>query len=176
MRFQTRRATPWRSFLKSAWRTPPAVPAAFSSKPCAGFWQQYQRIDKACAWVLKILKPDNGEMYLAEMTPNVEAALAFRRRQNFDNKRKLMIAVAERHLYSPIADPIVRNIMTLMFCRTIIPVCATELNFRKLTGTIRAFPDFVKIFGHKMPIQIYSNRKWLHSTRCLPRIKNTRNL
>ena len=49
----------------------------FLIKALRSFWNQYQRIDAACAWVLKILKPDNGEMFLAEMPPNVEAALAF---------------------------------------------------------------------------------------------------
>src|SRR5664280_2973755 len=28
------------------------------------FWQQYQRIDQASAWVQKILRPENGELYL----------------------------------------------------------------------------------------------------------------
>ena len=28
------------------------------------FWQQYQRIDSACAWAQRILKPDNGEIPL----------------------------------------------------------------------------------------------------------------
>ncbi len=57
----------------------------FLIKALRSFWQQYRRIDQASAWVQKILKPDNGEMFLAEMPPNVEAALTFRRHQNFDN-------------------------------------------------------------------------------------------
>jgi hypothetical protein len=52
----------------------------FLIKVLCSFWQQYQRVDQACAWVSKLIKPDNGELYLAEMPPNVEAALAFRRR------------------------------------------------------------------------------------------------
>src|SRR5207247_213544 len=56
----------------------------FLIKVLRAFWQQYQRIDSACAWVGKILKPANGELYLAELPPNVQAALAFRRRHHFD--------------------------------------------------------------------------------------------
>ncbi len=111
------------------------------------FWQQYQRVDQACAWVQKILKPENGEMYLAEMPPNVEAAIAFRRRHCFDNNRKLAAAVAERHLGCQISDSIARNVMTLRLCREIIPMCGEELNFRKLTGTTRAFPNIKRILG-----------------------------
>ncbi len=111
------------------------------------FWQQYQRVDQACAWVKKILKPENGEMYLAEMPPNVEAALAFRRRWKLDNKRMLMQAVAKHHLRTAIANPIARSVMTLMFCRAIIPLCRDELDFRSLTGSSRAFPEFQKVFG-----------------------------
>jgi hypothetical protein len=44
------------------------------------FRRQHQRIEAACACVPKIVKPDNGEMYLAEMPPNGGAAPAFRRR------------------------------------------------------------------------------------------------
>jgi hypothetical protein len=119
----------------------------FLIKVLRSFWQQYQRIDQACAWVQKILKPDNGEMYLAEMPPNVEAALAFRRRQNFDNRRKLAAEVVERHICCQINDFMPRNVMTLRLCREIISMCGDELYFRKLTGTTRAFPDISKILG-----------------------------
>ncbi len=111
------------------------------------FWQQYRRVDQASAWVQKILKPENGEMYLAEMPPNVEAAIAFRRRHCFDNKRKLATVVAERHVCCQISDSIARNVMTLRLCREIIPMCGEELNFRKLTGTTRAFPNIKRILG-----------------------------
>ncbi|MGA3267118.1 MAG: N-6 DNA methylase [Verrucomicrobiota bacterium] len=121
----------------------------FLIKVLRAFWRQYQRIDAASAWVAKILKPDNGELYLAELPPNVEAALAFRRRNNLDNPRELMIAVAENHLRTAIVDPTVRNVVILMFCRTIISLCANELNFQKLTGQSRAFPRFESVLGKR---------------------------
>jgi len=148
----------------------------FLIKALRCFWQQYQRIDSACAWVVKMLKPDNGELYLAELPPDVEAALAFRRRWNFNNKRKLMIAVAERHLCTVIVDPIVRSVAILMFCRGIIPLCAAEINFHKLTGATRAFPDFSKIFGDTPKVQQCRKHKRRPFMRHLPRIENARNL
>jgi hypothetical protein len=139
----------------------------FLIKALRSFWLQYQRIDKAYAWVLKILKPYNGEMFLAEMPPNVEAALAFRHRWNLDNKRKLMIAVAENHVRTTIKDPLMRGAETLMFCRAIIPLCLEDIHFRKLTGTKRAFPDFDKVFGNTISIQMCGNRGRHQSfTRC----------
>jgi hypothetical protein len=140
------------------------------------FWQQYQRIDQASAWVQKILRPENGELYLAERHPNVETALDFRRRWSFDSKRRLMLAIVERHLHTALSDPIGRNVATLMFCRAIIPLCAAELNFRSLRGTSRAFPDFGGVFGVPTSIHARGNRHGLHKpNRCLPRPPNTIN-
>ena len=111
------------------------------------FWQQYQRIDQASAWVQKILQPENGELYLAELPPNVEAALAFRRRWKLDDRRELAIEVAERHLRGRTTQRIPRNVATMILCRGIIPLCREALHFRELTGTKRAFPDLRLVFG-----------------------------
>jgi hypothetical protein len=119
----------------------------FLIKVLRSFWQQYQRIDRACGWVQKILKPENGEVYLAELPPNVEAAIAFRRRWNLDSKRKLMLVVGENHVRGAIEEPIKRGVATLMFCRALIPLCREELHFRSLTGSTKAFPKFETIFG-----------------------------
>jgi hypothetical protein len=139
----------------------------FLIKVLRAFWRQYSRIDAACAWVQQILNPDNGEMYLAKMPPNVEAALVFRRRWNFHNKRKLMQAVAEHHVHTNIKNPITRIVATLMFCRSIIPLCVEDIYFRKLTGTERAFPDLTKVFDDTVSIQMWGNRGRHQSfTRC----------
>ncbi len=119
----------------------------FLIKILRAFWQQYKRVDDACAWVHKILKPDNGEMLLAELPPNVNAAVAFRRHWNFDNKRKLMLDVAEHHIRTVISNPIARSVATLMFCRAIIPLCHEQLHFRCLPGATQAFPKFQTVFG-----------------------------
>ena len=111
------------------------------------FWRQYQRIDQSCAWVQKILRPENGELYLAELPPNVEAALGFRRRWNLDNRRELASEIAERHLRCPIPLKTPRNVATLNLCRGIIPLCREALHFQALTGAKRAFPEVRHIFG-----------------------------
>lgn len=116
-------------------------------KVLRAFWRQYQRIDAAVAWIQKILKPENGEMFLAEMPPNVEAALDFRQRRNFENGRELLGAICERQLHTTIVDPIKRNVATLMFCRAIVALCPEELNFRSLVGSCKALPEFQIVFG-----------------------------
>ena len=119
----------------------------FLIKVLRSFWQQYQRIDQASAWLQKILRPENGELYLAELPPNVEAALGFRRRWKLDDRRELASAVAERHLRCQTPQRVPRSVATLVLCRGIIPLCGETLHFRELTGTRRAFPDLRRVFG-----------------------------
>ena len=110
------------------------------------FWQQYQRIDQASAWVQKILRPENGELYLAELPPNVEAALGFRRRWHFDDPRELVLAITRRHLRCPIPGSDTRKFATLNLCRGILSLCAESLHFQKLTGTKRGFEGLRNVF------------------------------
>ena len=134
----------------------------FLIKVLRAVWSQYQQIEKATAWVKNW--QNGGD--LLDTPPNVQQARAFRERWNFDSKRKLMKSVVERHLRTSINDPIVRSVATLRFCRTIIPLCGEELNFRVLIGTNRAFPEFGKIFGHTAPVQIcVSSRRRQSFTR-----------
>jgi hypothetical protein len=130
----------------------------FLIKVLRAFWRQYQRIDAACAWVVDLSRPKDDELNLAAMPPNVENALRFRRRWNLDSKRKLMLAIAQNHVRNMISNPTTRNVLTLMFCRAIMPLCVEDLHFRKLTGTERAFPDFGKVFDGAVSIGICRNR------------------
>ena len=117
-------------------------------------WEQYQKLDKATAWVKQWQNGGN----LLDTPPNVQSARELRARWNLDSKRKLMMDVVERHLRASITDPIARSVTILMCCRTIIPLCGADLNFRALTGTNRAFPDFGNLFGNTAPIQICFSR------------------
>lgn len=119
----------------------------FLIKVLRAFWRQYQRVDAACVWVQKTLKPDNGELYLAELPPNVEAALAFRRRHHFDNRRELAARVVERHVRVPRPGPVARNVMTLCLARACVNFCHEALGFRGLVGRTRAFPNFRLVLG-----------------------------
>ena len=118
-------------------------------------WEQYQKLDQATVWVKQWQNGGN----LLDTPPNVQQAREFRARWNLDCKRKLMMNVVERHLRGSTAGLIVRSISTLMFCRAIIPLCGAELNFRILTGTNRAFPDFGIVFGNIAQIQICVGRR-----------------
>jgi hypothetical protein len=82
-------------------------------KVLRAFWRHYRRIVAASAWVAKILKPDNGEMFLAELPSNVEAAIDFRRRHGLESRRELAIKIAEQHLRCPDLGNIKRNVATL---------------------------------------------------------------
>jgi hypothetical protein len=114
----------------------------FLIKALRSFWQQYQRIDAACVWVQKILKPDNGEMYLAEMPPNVEAALAFRRRQNFDNRRILIAQILLRHIFGVDKDPGALEVAKTNIWKEAVKLSPADYNYRLLkTDVVKILPN-----------------------------------
>ncbi len=139
------------------------------------FWPQYQRIDQACVWVSKILKPDNGELYLAELPPNVEAALGFRKKWHFDSRRELASAVLERHLRCPTASQAVRHKITISLCREIIGLCKSELHFRNLRGNTQAFPNFERIFNGSVSAEVCYHRRQSLFMGFLPKPSGSRN-
>ena len=96
------------------------------------FWQQYQRIDQACAWVRKILRPENGELYLAELPPNVEAALGFRRRQNLDNRRVLIAQILLRHIFGVDKDPGAIEVAKTNIWKEAVKLSPADYNYRLL--------------------------------------------
>ena len=118
-------------------------------------WRHYQRIDEACRWVNNW--QNGGD--LLNTPPNVQQAREFRQQWNFDSRRILVAEVVQRHLRCKISDPIERMIVTLGLCREIIPLCGEELNFRKLIGTTRAFPNFDKVFREKAPVPMCSRSR-----------------
>lgn len=114
----------------------------FLIKVLRGFWREYQRIDQACAWVQKILRPDNGEMYLAEMPPNVEAALEFRRRQNFDNRRILIAQILLRHIFGVDKDPGALGVAKTNIWKEAVKLSPADYNYRLLkTNVVKILPN-----------------------------------
>jgi hypothetical protein len=106
------------------------------------FWQQYQRVDQACAWVQKILRPENGEMYLAEMPPNVEAALAFRRRQNLDNRRVLIAQILLRHIFGVDKDAGALAVAKTNIWKEAVKLSPADYNYRLLKmDVVRILPN-----------------------------------
>jgi hypothetical protein len=114
----------------------------FLIKVLRSFWQQYQRIDQACAWVNRILKPGNGELYLAEMPPNVEAALAFRRCQNLENHRVLIAQILLRHIFGVDKDPGAIEVAKTNIWKEAVKLSPAHYNYRELkTDVVRILPN-----------------------------------
>lgn len=114
----------------------------FLIKVLRTFWQQYQRIDQACAWVQKILRPENGELYLAELPPNVEAALGFRRRQNLDNRRVLIAQILLRHIFGVDKDLGALEVAKTNIWKEAVKLSPADYNYRLLkTDVVRILPN-----------------------------------
>jgi len=113
----------------------------FLIKVLRAFWRQYQRIDAAVAWIQKILKPENGEMFLAEMPPNVEAALAFRRRHHFDNRRILIAQIFSRHIFLNKGSAIRASVTKMQLAIAAIRLSPADFYFKRLTGSEPLFPS-----------------------------------
>jgi hypothetical protein len=106
------------------------------------FWQQYQRIDQASIWVQRILRPENGELYLAELPPNVEAALGFRRRQNFENRRVLIAQILLRHIFGVDKDPGALEVAKTNIWKEAVKLSPADYDYRELkTDVVRILPN-----------------------------------
>ena len=114
----------------------------FLIKVLRAFWQHYQRIDCACAWVEKILKPANGELYLAELPPNVEAAVASRRRHSFDNRRVLIAQILLRHIFGADKDAGAIEVAKTNIWKEAVKLSPADYNYRLLkTDVVRILPN-----------------------------------
>jgi hypothetical protein len=137
----------------------------FLIKALRSFWNQYQRIDKACAWVLKILKPDNGEMFLAEMPPNVEAALAFRRSQNLDNRRILIAQILLRHIFGVDKDPGALEVAKTNIWKEAVKLSPADYNYRDLkTDVVKILPNLELNFhcaDSLVDVELKKQTEWL---------------
>jgi hypothetical protein len=114
----------------------------FLIKVLRAFWRQYQRIDVAIAWIQKILKPENGEMFLGEMPPNVEAALAFRRAHNFDTRRILIAQILLRHIFGGDKDRGAIEVAKTNIWKEAVKLSPADYNYRQLkTDVVKILPN-----------------------------------
>jgi hypothetical protein len=129
------------------------------------FWQQYQRIDAACAWAQRILKPDNGEMFLAEMPPNVEAALAFRRQHNFDTRRILIAQILLRHIFGVDKDPGAIEVAKTNIWKEAVKLSPADYNYRELkTDVVKILPNLELNFhcaDSLVDVELEQQARWL---------------
>ncbi|MDD5140239.1 MAG: hypothetical protein PHY43_08285 [Verrucomicrobiales bacterium] len=137
----------------------------FLIKVLRAFWRQYQRIDAAGAWVQKILKPENGEMYLAEMPPNVEAALAFRRSHNFDTRRILIAQILLRHIFGVDKDPGALEVAKTNIWKEAVKLSPADYNYRELkTDVVKILPNLELNFhcaDSLVDVELEKQTKWL---------------
>jgi hypothetical protein len=108
----------------------------FLIKVLRAFWRQYQRIDQASHWVVDLIRPQNGELYLAEMPPNVEAALAFRRRHHFDGHRILIAQILLRHIFGVDKDPGALEVAKTNIWKEAVKLSPESYNYRLLKAEI----------------------------------------
>ncbi len=137
----------------------------FLIKVLRAFWRQYQRIDHACAWVAKILKPDNGELYLAELPPNVEAALTFRRTHNFDTRRILIAQILLRHIFGGDKDPGAIEVAKTNIWKEAVKLSPADYNYRELkTDVVKILPNLELNFhcaDSLVDVELEKQSQWL---------------
>lgn len=114
----------------------------FLIKILRAFWRQYRRIDDASAWVHKMFKPGAGELSFADLPPNVEAALGFRRRQNFDNRRVLIAQILLRHIFGVDKDPGAIEVAKTNIWKEAVKLSPADYNYRLLkTEIVKILPN-----------------------------------
>jgi hypothetical protein len=114
----------------------------FLIKVLRAFWRQYQRIEAACAWVRNIFRPDNGELFLAEVPPGLDAALAFRRRWRLDDRRLLIAQILLRHVFGVDKDPGALEVAKTNIWKEAVKLAPSDYNYRLLgTDVVRILPN-----------------------------------
>ena len=114
----------------------------FLIKTLRCFWLQYQRVEKASHWVVELTSHKDGELYLAEMPPNVENALAFRRRQNLDNARILIAQILLRHIFGVDKDPGALEVAKTNIWKEAVKLSPEAYNYRLLkTDIVKILPN-----------------------------------
>ncbi|HTA95252.1 MAG TPA: N-6 DNA methylase [Verrucomicrobiae bacterium] len=137
----------------------------FLIKALRSFWNQYQRIDKASRWVIELTRPKDGEMYLAEMPPNVENALAFRRVQNLDNRRILIAQILLRHIFGADKDSGALEVAKTNIWKEAVKLSPADYNYRDLkTDVVKILPNLSLNFNcadSLVDVELTKQAEWL---------------
>jgi len=104
----------------------------FLIKVLRAFWRQYQRIEQASHWFVELTRSKDGELYLAELPPNVEAAQAFRRRHSFDNNRVLIARVLLWHIFGVDKDAGALEVAKTNIWKEAVKLSPADYNYRLL--------------------------------------------
>ena len=104
----------------------------FLIKVLRAFWGQYQRVEAASHWVVELTRSRDGELYLAELPPNVAAAQAFRSRHQFDNARVLIARILLRHIFGLDKDAGAIEVAKTNIWKEAVKLSPDDYNYRLL--------------------------------------------
>ena len=104
----------------------------FLIKVLRAFWAQYQRVESASHWVVELTRSRDGELYLAELPPNVAAAQAFRSRHQFDNARVLIARILLRHIFGLDKDAGAIEVAKTNIWKEAVKLSPDDYNYRLL--------------------------------------------
>ncbi len=104
----------------------------FLIKVLRAFWRQYQRVEAASRWVVELTRSRDGELYLAELPPNVAAAQAFRERHQFDNARVLIARILLRHVFGLDKDAGAIEVAKTNIWKEAVKLSPDDYNYRLL--------------------------------------------
>jgi hypothetical protein len=122
----------------------------FLIKVLRAFWRQYQRIDAACEWVVKITGNDTskvgqGGLNLVaanDLPPNIVAAQKFRSQYNFDTRRILIAQILLRHIFGDDKDPGAIEVAKTNIWKEAVKLSPADYNYRQLkTDVVKILPN-----------------------------------
>ncbi len=122
----------------------------FLIKVLRAFWRQYQRIDAACAWVVKITGHDTSSLgqgglnliAAKEVPPNIVAAQKFRSQNNFDTRRILIAQILLRHIFGDDKDPGAIEVAKTNIWKEAVKLSPADYNYRQLkTDVVKILPN-----------------------------------
>jgi hypothetical protein len=122
----------------------------FLIKVLRAFWRQYQRIDAACAWVVKITGNDTSKLGQGglnlvaanDLPPNIVAAQEFRTRNNFDTRRILIAQILLRHIFGDDKDPGAIEVAKTNIWKEAVKLSPADYNYRELkTDVVKILPN-----------------------------------
>ena len=99
------------------------------------------------------------------MPPNVEAALAFRRRQNLDNRRVLIAQILLRHIFGVDKDPGALEVAKTNIWKEAVKLSPADYNYRELkTDVVKILPNLELNFhcaDSLVDVELEKQAEWL---------------
>ena len=109
----------------------------FLIKVLRALWRQYQRVEKASAWVNNW--QNGGD--LMDTPPNVRQAREFRARWSLGTRRVLVAQILSRHIFPKCQDGQLLRITKTNLALAAIRLSPSDFCFRRLTGNTSLFPS-----------------------------------